>query len=570
MITRRILVSVFVLLMSVAVVFGAHQLLTPKQPSVAGMMPDGALFYLESPDFHTLLSDWNNSPQKQAWLKSDNYAVFSQSRLFGRLSQAQTEFASAAGTPPDMQLVAQIAGKETAFAWYDIGKLEFLYISRLPSSVFNESALWQSRSKFDARQSGSATFYVRTDPETQRTVAFASIGDWVVLGTREDLVANAVALIGGGQGRTLRDESWYADSVAAASAPGELRMVLNLEKLVPSPYFRSYWIQQNITEMKQYRAAISDLHRNQSAYREERVLLRKNASESAPVTADISQLAAVVPGNTGFYKALAAPTPQQTVNILKDKLLDSSAQPETNNRYAPVVPVMDQTIGQAPDFESRIDQAPPEPKNVDLWQPLLSIVTTARVDGLLLCQSSALQSGDIFARFSSAVVLSTENNWNGEQIKSTLSAALDLQLSTSHLGLGWRDRKGYSELDGVLHLVIQAQGKYLILANDPALLLAIQNQLNHKPVAAGPAVYASGFNHTQESSNFHRISTFIDRAGMRGGFSDSNDPNVPRQPAFFSGNIASFSQVFSGIVSESMVVHNAGNNVTQTVTYQWR
>jgi hypothetical protein len=38
-------------------------------------------------------------------------------------------------------------------------------------------------------------------------------------------------------------------------------MTLNLAAIVRSPYFRSYWVQQNITEMKQYTAALSDLYR---------------------------------------------------------------------------------------------------------------------------------------------------------------------------------------------------------------------------------------------------------------------------------------------------------------------
>jgi hypothetical protein len=45
-------------------------------------------------------------------------------------------------------------------------------------------------------------------------------------------------------------------------------MVLNLEKIVPSPYFRSYWVQRNVTEMKQYSSAVSDLYRSSQSYRE--------------------------------------------------------------------------------------------------------------------------------------------------------------------------------------------------------------------------------------------------------------------------------------------------------------
>ena len=61
---------------------------------------------------------------------------------------------------------------------------------------------------------------------------------------------------------SIETEGWWSQSVAAAGPEGDLRMVLNLEKIVPSPYFRSYWVQQNITDMKQYSAAISDLTRS--------------------------------------------------------------------------------------------------------------------------------------------------------------------------------------------------------------------------------------------------------------------------------------------------------------------
>ncbi len=79
----------------------------------------------------------------------------------------------------------------------------------------------------------------------------------------------------GGKDRTIETEQWWSQSVAAAGSTGDLRMVLNLEKLVPSPYFRTYWVQQNITDLKQYSAAVSDLFRPGKEYREERVLIQK-------------------------------------------------------------------------------------------------------------------------------------------------------------------------------------------------------------------------------------------------------------------------------------------------------
>src|SRR5579872_4300339 len=71
--------------------------------SFARYMPNGALLYIEAKDLGQLLTDWNQSPEKQVWADSDNYSVFSKSRLFLRLQSAQTGFAAAAGVPPDLR-----------------------------------------------------------------------------------------------------------------------------------------------------------------------------------------------------------------------------------------------------------------------------------------------------------------------------------------------------------------------------------------------------------------------------------------------------------------------------------
>jgi len=40
-------------------------------------------------------------------------------------------------------------------------------------------------------------------------------------------------------------------------------------------------------------------------------------------------------------------------------------------------------------------------------------------------------------------------------------------------------------------------------------------------------------------------------------------------PDFFSGNIGSLSETLRGVASEKIVVHDAADKQTQTVTYLW-
>src|SRR5208282_419972 len=106
-----------------------------------------------------------DSREKTKWLASDNYQVFSRSRLFLRLQEAQTQFATAAGAPPDMALLDSLAGGESALALYDIGNLEFLYITRMPSARAMQNVLWGNRAKFEPRKAADIPYYVRTEPE---------------------------------------------------------------------------------------------------------------------------------------------------------------------------------------------------------------------------------------------------------------------------------------------------------------------------------------------------------------------------------------------------------------------
>ena len=76
-----------------------------------------------------------------------------------------------------------------------------------------------------------------------------------------------------------------------------------------------------------------------------------------------------------------------------------------------------------------------------------------------------------------------------------------------------------------------------------------------------PAVFVAGFDHQKEKDNFARLTGLLDRPA--GGSGAGSTPN------FFSDNIASLSSALAGLSSEKIVVRDAGNKVSQTVTYEW-
>jgi len=557
--------AILVALLSVVffgVTWGAYRAAAPGEPELSHFVPSGALLYLQAKDFASLLGDWDKSQEKENWLKSKNYDVFSQSRLLLRLQNAGNEFSKAAGVPVGADLLHQVAGRQSVLALYDIGKLQFLYITRLASADSMQSALWQTRAQFETRTAGGVNFFYRQDPESDREVAFAVTGDHLLLATREDLMAGALQLLAGDKAQSVEAEPWWTRSVAAG-APGDLRMVLNLEKIVPSSYFRSYWIQQNITDMKQYSAAVSDLTRSRKEYHEERILLRKVARE-APESkgpAAVAEILSLVPANTGVYKAKADPDGKECMELLTAKILAPHLRPAAPDKLAPQVQLGRGETGSASDLETRIDR-PPTQNSVkgDSSGPLQAVFDKNHVLAQLQLQSTERDSAGVFVRIHTAVAFRGEADWDEQAVHAALVEFVRPGFTTGQLGVGWKAASGYSVLDGLWPLAVAVRGKYLIVSDNAAFLASALEGVNKKP-SASAAVFAAAFDHQHERENFVTFTKMLDLG--------SGAPQKGGSPEFFSENMASLSFTLKGVSSEKIVIHDAADRQTQTVVYAW-
>jgi hypothetical protein len=557
---KRGLIFLLIAAGCIGISWGAYQTASSSGPALSRYVPSGALLYLQAKDFSTLLSDWGDSSERQVWMKGGNYEVFSRSRLFLRLKDAIAEFSKAAGVPADANLVRQVAGKQSALAVFDIGKLEFLYITRLPSASSMQSALWQTRSEFETRSAGGVAFFLRRDPESGREVAFAVTGDYLLLATREDLLASVLERMAGGNAGSIETEDWWSHSIASAGAQGDLRMVLNLNKIVPSPYFRSYWVQQNITDMKQYSAAISDLTFSGTEYREERVLLRKvpvpGDASGAAGPAGVAEILRLVPARAGFYEAKANPTSADCLALLETKILAPHQGPTAAEQLG------NGETGASTDLETRIDQpltrASAAP--ADSAAGLKDLLAENPVSAILRVQSTEEDKDGVFVRIHSAVALLGQSDWNESAVRSSLIRFVGPSFSTEDLGLEWRKNGGYIQLDGLWTLNVAVRGKYLLISDNAELLTSLLANSDQKTNRM-PVDFAAGFDHQREKGNFVRLAGLLNKS--------AGSSETPGAPDFFSGNIGSLSSALDGLASIQVVTHDAGDKVNETVTYQW-
>jgi hypothetical protein len=527
-------------------------------------MPEGSLLYIEAKDFSGLLKDWSSSAEHAAWLKSDDYRVFSNSRLFLRLGQASDQFATATGLPPDMKFLTDAAGKESAVAVYDIGNLEFLYISQLSSGGFLQSALWQSRNKFQPRKAGDREFFTRKDEQSGRVVAFAIADNYLILGTREDLVAGSLELMSGSKGHALNQEGWYTQACAATSAPaGDLRMVMNMEEIAVTPHFRTYWIQNNITEMQSYGSAISDLYREGAVYREERAILPKKQMDEAALAEPaqaVTSLLNSLPKEYGFYRAGPADA-KASMAVLQQKILLPRFGATQQEQPAPQVQLTGGQTGAGTDLETRIDVEPASrATGGSALEKLQAQMEKANPLALMIVQTTHKNSDGVLMNIPAVVEITAGAEWDILSMQKAVQDVIVPGLTAAQLGLQWREVKdagGYYELDGLSPLQIAMRGKVIYFANDAGLLSSVL-QAKGQPLTQ-PVSYAAGFNHSGERQNFYKFTSLVDQQSVA----------KEGEPQFFSRNMASFSRAFARLDSEEIVTHQTKDKIQQTVTYRW-
>jgi hypothetical protein len=518
---------------------------------MSSLVPPGALLYLETPDFGSLLSRWNRSAEKKAWIASDNYSVLSHSRLLGRLQQAQGEFQTAAGVSPEMQLLTQLAGKQSAIAVYDLSNLKFVYVSRLPGNSLNANALWQHRPKYERRQVAGVDFFHHTDGG--RTTAFASKGDYFVVATDLDLMAQALTLLAEQPAPSLANEAWFRDVVTnvVTNEKPVLRLAVNLEQMVGTPQFRTYWIQRNVTEMKQYRAGICDLYESEHAFTEKRVLLRKSPAAQTTDDQAVSRLLAYAPDRRSFYQAWADPTEQRVHDMLVQTLTGETVDSPNEGLYAPTVTADANSIGTASDLETRIDELPAKPGSLPAIDPVVDALMALKPIAALQIQGTTETADRVFIVPHSTLVVHFAAA-NRDVVEAALAPVL--QALVFGRSSSWQRTSGSTSFGNIEPLAVTTAGPgVFIISRGPSL--ADSAGVSRRTAAPAPLTYAAGYDHSLAFAPYRRLFGTI-------------EPKEQTEPSFFGGNVGSLAASLPRLESIRIRSFEAQSTLTEEVLYQ--
>ena len=506
---------------------------------LADLVPPGALLYLEARDFHSLLNNWNTSAEKKTWLASDNFSVLSQSRLIQRLAQAQSEFVTIAGIPVEMNLLDQAAGRESAFAFYNLPNLTFVYLTRLDDSRLNENSLWQHRTGYQSRSVADIPFYSKSQGGADgRTVAIASFQGWFVLTTDETLMAQTLSLLASRRAPALSNDDWFQNTIKQSTAQGDLRLVYNLAALLKTPQFRTYWIQRNASELEPFASGVADLFLQNDGFKEQRALLRRAAAAPVPVKSALEALLRYVPANSSLYRAWAAPDTDILVPVLQQVVLSQPVQSIDYARFAPQINGEGPQAGSISDLETRIDQPPFQRAAAATIAPLAAAISVMQPTALLHVQATMFLNDQVFVVPQSAAVITCAHPDR---------QALDKALA---------DVAGIEKTGSLDPLNMVIEGNDIVLT---------RFTLEHGAASVAPANanYIAGYNHAEEWPRYKPLFRLIDRS--------ANSPEEPvssKAPAFFSGNLRSLGDMLDRLQRATIQSQDEGTVVRDTLMYQ--
>ncbi len=357
----------------------------------------------------------------------------------------------------------------------------------------------------------------------------------------------------------VTQEAWFADATTAAGAAGELRLVLNLEALLKTPQYRSYWIQRNASEVRNYRAGISDLMRIGGEFREERIFLRKSAT--APIAGSSDDLLRLAPDTATLCRSWAKPSAAQVLAMVEEKLLAPKVAPHISEDYAPTVDAGNGESGAESDLETRIDEPPLAAQSTIALDDLRRLLQSASLDTALEVQSGEHLPDGVFVTTPTVLAIKAAANWDNNAVRNALSTAAASLWSASTSGTGWaahqRGARTWYSLDGLTPLEVAIDGNLLLMADSEQALGTALDRLDLRATPSDAASVAL-FRHLADRDDYRKIMTALDHAQANG------------RPAFFSADLWSVSEIFSGVREVEVRTRDAGSNVHETVTYRMK
>jgi hypothetical protein len=220
-----------------------------EQLRLAGVLPKGALVYLQMRDLGTLMKTWLASPTHEAFYGSASFKNFEKSNIYLKFQDRKKDFETALGFGMDETRLAELAGGASAVAIYDIGNVELAFVTEVGREKAVATELFKNAPQFQERSANGTPYYVRevsTDGgRLNQQFCFAYADGKLIVTTLEGLMIRALTNAKGNSNDAALTDVLELAGKAKGFAARDVTLWLDQTKLNQSRHFKSYWVYDN-------------------------------------------------------------------------------------------------------------------------------------------------------------------------------------------------------------------------------------------------------------------------------------------------------------------------------------
>ena len=475
--------------------------------SQAKDFPRGAVIYAQIADLPQFIKLWENSDLKKNYLQSENFRQFQNRHLALKLAERWNDFNDAAGFPLDLPAFGKMAKARAAFAVYDIGRLDTVFIAPVNEEIFAAIGFVENKDRFEENTLEDGTIFYRQSFKIDggrqpEKLVFANYKGRFVLATDEKLFLQTIAVIGGKNMKdSLADEPDF-EKLSRKQTPHAATVWVNQAKLNEDYYFKRYWLMSNRESLKRFRAAIFDFEPSEEKWTEHRAfLLAERQSVKAKIEeTEVQKLIEIIPEYTAFYNVQRV---ENNEDAIYKTLFENSVKTQFTGKKTSWNPndfaytdfsssgesdwhdydYLDEKFDEKIDVENEdfLDEPENFTSDKDFSNSLREILAAARPKIVLSAAKPQVMPAPLFMEFRRIAVLTLENpnKLNSEKLENLLAENLENELTIAGKSakLNWETKtengKTRRELNppslgwGIAYFL---DGKDLMFSNSPDLL----------------------------------------------------------------------------------------------------
>jgi hypothetical protein len=584
------------------------------QLKLAGVMPRGAMVYVQASDLSALMKTWLASPVRTHFYESVSFAAFENSHVYLKIQDRKKDFETAIGVGLDEKRLAELSGRASAVSIYDIGKLELVFVTEIPRARAIASALFKQAPQFSERSADGTSYYVRdvsTDGgRLNQQFCFAYVEDKLIVTTTEGLMIRAVA-----NARAKGADSLSSDVVALAEqaagfAAHDVTMWLDQVRLNRNLYFGNYWIHQNAEgALANIESGLVDLRITREGMNEQRWFKMATGDRGPGVSAmSGDQIAAFVkfaPANSQLVQLHAASVTKDLSSAIEQSLFgklteESWSPPEVPDRTRREGSDDEHTRAERySHLDARFDidvddeQAPrkgsgdaghgpgaknsPQPASSDFITNIGGLLESVSTNSYCELVRSRSETGKPFVRFERAIVAQLKPE--GAVNREGLERAIEDELRARFVVAGTQPRLEWQD-QGAVRFVAQSlleqgaaysiSGSYMVLASSREfasdILQAAKTSTAAEKLDSSADFYAL-IRVAAAKSAFDTLMSKLDGRDP-GAVNRAKDDDEGREVKFFSENLSSL--IAASAIREVRLTRQSGGPIaTEHVVYSW-